>query len=76
MAGNQAEFGWYDLPTATRVDVDTWRLQLSAEGLGSYRPEEDAIRFIGSPACVDDRLMGDGFETVATPDNGCAAANR
>ncbi len=72
-SGDQADFGWYDLPAAIRVNASTWRLQLSAGGLGSYRPEPDAIRFIGGPGCIDDRLMGDGFETNAAPDTGCAA---
>lgn len=72
-SGNPSDFGWYDLPSATRTGPSTWRVILSADGLGSYRPETDAIRFIGSPACLDDRLTGDGFETDPTPDPGCAA---
>jgi hypothetical protein len=65
-AGDQEEIGWYPLPTATRIGVATWRLQLSADGFGSYRPELDAIRFVGGPACNDDRLMADGLEGTPT----------
>jgi photosystem II stability/assembly factor-like uncharacterized protein len=65
-AGDQEDFGWYPLPTVTRTGVSTWRLQLSADGFGSYRPELDAIRFVGGPACNDDRLYADGLESTPT----------
>lgn len=64
IAGDQDTLGWYDFSSnATRIGVDTWQLNLSAGGFGSYRPELDAIHFVGGPACFNPVLFGDGLES-------------
>jgi photosystem II stability/assembly factor-like uncharacterized protein len=62
-AGDQDTIAWYDFSSnATRIAADTWQVNLTAGGFGSYRPELDAIRFVGGPACFDPVLFADGFE--------------
>lgn len=70
--GDADEIGWFHWTQAQRIGASTWRVQLTANAFGSYRPEPDAIRFVGGPACLDDRLLGDGFESNPTTMTGCA----
>jgi photosystem II stability/assembly factor-like uncharacterized protein len=70
--GELEEVGWYAWPQAQRIGASTWRLQLTADAFGSYRPEPDAIRFVGGPACLDDRVYVDSFETAPALTPGCA----
>jgi hypothetical protein len=66
VAGDADTIAWYDFSSnATRIAADTWQVNLTAGGFGSYRPEPDAIRFVGGPACFDPVLFGDGFESNA-----------
>ena len=61
--GDQTSIGWYDFSqNATRISADTWQLSLTAGSFGSYRPELDAIRFVGGPACFNPILFRDGLE--------------
>jgi len=73
--GNADSIGWYGLPTvrARPTGPGKWRLLLSNAELGNYRPASDqAIRFVGVPACaVDDRLLASGFESGATVTPSC-----
>ena len=63
IAGDQSTIGWYDFSSnATRISADTWQLNLTAGGFGSYRPELDAIHFVGGPACFNPILFRDGLE--------------
>lgn len=69
--GDQDNIAWYDFSAnATRVSSDTWQVNLNAGSFGSYRPESDAIRFVGGPACLDPVLFGNGFEN-ASPTPAC-----
>lgn len=63
--GDLEQVGWFDPIGVQRIGTATWRLPLTAQGPGSYRPEPDAIRLVGAPACVDVRLFADSFESVA-----------
>ncbi len=64
IAGDQDTIAWDDFSAnATRVTADTWQVNLTAGGFGSYRPEPDAIRFVGGPACFNPVLFGDGMES-------------
>ena len=66
VAGDHNSINWYDYSAnATLVSSDTWQINLTAGGFGSYRPEPDAIRFVGGPACLDPVLFGNGFESAA-----------
>jgi len=71
-AGEQGSIGWHMLPSVTRIGTSTWRVALAAGEPGSYRPEDDAIRFVGAPACIDDRLFADGLESNPTLMASCA----
>lgn len=63
IAGDQASIGWYDFSSnATRISDDTWELRLTSGSFGSYRPEQDAIHFVGGPACYNPILFRDGLE--------------
>ena len=63
IAGDQTSLGWYDFSSnATRISADTWQVSLTAGSFGSYRPELDAIHFVGGPACFNPILFRDGFE--------------
>ncbi len=62
--GDEDNLGWYDFSAnATRIGIDTWQVNLTAGGFGSYRPEADSIRFVGGPACFNPILFSDGLET-------------
>lgn len=68
LAGNQNTIDWYDFSSnATRLSADTWQVNLTAGGFGSYRPESDAIHFVGGPACFNPVLFADGMESGAPP---------
>ena len=71
-AGAQDSIGWHDLPGVQRVGPSTWRTALVAGAPGSYRPESDAIRFVGAPTCIDDRLFADSLESAPTVMLSCA----
>lgn len=72
--GNADAFGWYDFSAhATRVGNDRWDVDLTAGAFGSYRPDDDAIKFVGSPACLDPTLFRDEFETNPQPGFPCPA---
>ena len=61
--GDDASMGWHALGSiAQRLDARTWRLSLNANSFGSYRPDSDAILFVGGPAFFDTSLFADGFE--------------
>lgn len=61
--GDSNSLGWYPLGMlAQAVDANTWRLTLSANAFGSYRPDSDAILFVGGPAFFDTSLFSNGFE--------------
>ena len=61
--GDQNSIGWYDFSSnATRISADTWQINLTAGSFGSYRPELDAIHFVGGPACFNPILFRDGLE--------------
>lgn len=67
--GDDGSIGWYAFGTRAALlspTVNTWRLTLDANQFGSYRPVNDSILFMGGPACLDDRLLGDGFETTTS----------
>ncbi len=67
IAGDVASIRWYDFSSnATRISADTWQLNLTAGGFGSYRPESDAIHFVGGPACFNPILFRDGLEDNPT----------
>ncbi|MDZ4811164.1 MAG: hypothetical protein SGI99_00930 [Pseudomonadota bacterium] len=67
IAGDPNNIAWYDFSSnATRVGLDTWQINLTAGAFGSYRPELDAIHFVGGPACFNPVLFGDGFESNPT----------
>lgn len=74
--GDFDSIGWFTLPTnrVRRIGASTWQLTLSNSELGNYRPAaDDAIRFVGVPACrPDDRLMQGSFENVETPAASCS----
>lgn len=60
-------------PFAARAQLQAgsnnkWRLTLDANQFGSYRPTNNAVLFVGGPACLDDRLFRDSMETL--PDSG------
>ncbi len=72
VAGDQDSIAWYDFSSnATRIAADTWLVNLTAGGFGSYRPEPDAIHFVGGPACFDPVLFRDGFESNAPTTPAC-----
>ncbi len=61
--GDPDTLGWHDFSAqAVRIGNDSWQLDLSAGGFGSYRPETDAIRFVGGPACYNPTIFSDGVE--------------
>lgn len=61
--GNDATMGWHDLSSrAQRIDGRTWRVSLNANALGSYRPSDNAILFVGGPAFFATGVFGNGFE--------------
>lgn len=67
--GDDTSFGWFDFGQRASLRPptnNTWRLTLDANQFGSYRATGDTILFMGGPACYDDRLMSDGFETQGT----------
>ena len=65
--GDQNSIGWHDFSAnATRISADTWQLRLTAGSFGSYRPELDAIHFVGGPACFNPILFRDGLEDNPT----------
>ena len=67
IAGDQSSIGWYDFSSkATRISADTWQVSLTAGSFGSYRPELDAIHFVGGPACFNPILFRDGLEDNPT----------
>lgn len=72
-AGDEANIGWFDFSSAAaKTAADTWELDLSAGGFGSYRPEDDSIRLVGGPACLDPTLFIDDFESApATSTTAC-----
>lgn len=61
--GDDTTVGWHDLGAiAQRIDATTWQLQLSAGGLGSYRPASSgSILFEGGPA-YSERIFANGFD--------------
>lgn len=70
--GNADAFGWYDFSAhAARVGNDRWDIDLTAGAFGSYRPDDDAIKFVGSAACLDPTLFRDEFETNPQPGFPC-----
>ncbi|MBI2398863.1 MAG: hypothetical protein HYV17_13815 [Xanthomonadales bacterium] len=72
--GDDASFGWFDFSARAQLlapTENTWRLSLDANQFGSYRANPDSILFMGGPACLDDRLLGDGFEDVPAPVSAC-----
>jgi len=70
--GDAASIRWLDFSqNATRISGDTWQVQLTAGEFGSYRPDLDAIRFIGGPACYDPLLFADGLESTPPPAPSC-----
>lgn len=70
--GDLEQVGWFEPASMQRIGNSTWRLPLVAQGPGSYRPEPDAIRFVGGPACIDSRLFADGFEDAPVVIPWCA----
>lgn len=69
--GDDDSLRWSDIAArAKRISGSpaTWRLTLDANQFGSYRPVNDAIMFVGGPACYDDRLFRDSLE--GGPDTG------
>jgi photosystem II stability/assembly factor-like uncharacterized protein len=57
-------------PFASRAQLQAgsnnkWRLTLDANQFGSYRPSNHSVLFVGGPACFDDRLFRNNFETQA-----------
>jgi hypothetical protein len=61
--GNEQTVGWHDISAlGQRINARTWRVNLSANSFGSYRPVDDAILFVGGPALFDDRVFANGFE--------------
>ncbi|MBK8286028.1 MAG: hypothetical protein IPK97_14790 [Ahniella sp.] len=73
--GDFNSISWHGLPTsrARRVGSATWQLSLSNTELGNYRPvSDDAIRFVGVPACApDDRVFVTNFESAETLPASC-----
>ena len=64
--GDQNGIKWHDFSaSASRISADTWQVNLTAGGFGSYRPDSDAIYFIGGPACYEPTLFRDGFEDAS-----------
>ncbi len=65
VAGDAASIQWHDFSgNASRISNDTWQVQLSAGEFGSYRPDLNAIRFVGGPACYNPLLFADGLEST------------
>lgn len=61
--GDADSIAWRDFSSlATRVSADTWQLELTAGEFGSYRPEANAVRFLGGPACYNPTIFSDGVE--------------
>ena len=61
--GDDTTIGWHDLSArAQRISGTRWRLSLDANQFGSYRPDDNAILFLGGPAFDDDRVFRNGFE--------------
>lgn len=75
LPGDFDSIGWFTLPASRvrRIGASTWQLSLSNTELGNYRPlGDDAIRFVGVPACrPDDRLTQSSFETAESPAPSC-----
>lgn len=70
--GDSTTMGWHDISdVATRVAPNRWRIALTANAFGSYRPVNDRILFIGGPACYDDRVFVSDFEAVSRAKPGC-----
>lgn len=67
MPGDSSNVKWWDFSSrAVKLNSKTWRITLDRDEFGSYRPPaSNLIRFIGGPACLDDRLLVNGFEDPA-----------
>lgn len=67
MPGDSSNVKWWDFNSrAVKLNSKTWRVTLDNDEFGSYRPPaSNLIRFIGGPACFDDRLHVNGFEDAA-----------
>ncbi len=76
--GDFDTIAWHGLPLsrARRLGSATWQLNLSNTELGNYRPAaDDAIRFVGVPACApDDRVFVTNFESGETLPASCYPA--
>lgn len=64
MPGDSSNVKWWDFSSkADKLNSKTWRLRLDKDEFGSYRPPaSNLIRFVGGPACLDDRLLVNSFE--------------
>lgn len=60
--GDQNSFGWYTFAGATRIDVDTWELDIDALRQGNYRNDANNILFVGGPGNFPDRIFDNGFQ--------------
>lgn len=60
--GDQNSFGWYTFAGATRIDVDTWELDIDALRQGNYRNDANNILFVGGPGNFPDHIFDNGFQ--------------
>jgi hypothetical protein len=61
--GDDTTVGWHDLGAiAQRVDAQTWTLQLSAGGFGSYRPASSGSILFEGGVAYSERIFANGFD--------------
>ena len=61
--GDDSTVGWHDLGAiAHRVDAQTWQLQLTAGGFGSYRPASSGSILFEGGAAYSERIFANGFD--------------
>lgn len=74
--GDDTSVGWYAFASRAHLvapTINKWRVTLDANQFGSYRSDTDRILFVGGPACYDDRVMKNGFESSEVPALACGS---